>query len=336
MNPRPLIATMVLLTTACAGPTALLQVGTQAIPVAVVLGQREVVQQAPSAPLVLPPPTTVGPPVIVRVAPPPTPHRSSPPPPPDPGPCPDFSPVDPVVAADVTVPAPPVAATYPYRSVVTATAGEDEETFAGDVDWTVSEPTEPGSQDEYRFDVTVAVDPAEATTTTYLVAPGGLTLSNETAEGTVEGAIGPLPPEPAAGLQAGLYTESVRAPDGSVFRPQPPLLLAPFPLVTGDAFNVSATDGDTSMSYVLSIGERTKVNACGTPVQGWRIELTDGRYETVASNGTVQTASFTRSVTLATQFGGLIIDDRSLVEGTTFAGGNNTRAEQFTINVPPH
>ena len=339
MTKRAIVATMVFMTTACGGPVIPLQVGTQTVPVAVVLGQREAVQQAPSAPIALPPPIAVGPPVIVRVTPPPaTPTPTATPTTPspvDPGPCPDFSPVDPVVAADGTIPAPPAPATYPYRTSITATAGEVEETYEGDVDWTISEPTEPGTQGEYRFEVAVTIDGTDVTTTTYLVAPDGVTLSNETVEGTVEGVTGPLPPKPSVALQSGMYTESVEAPDGSIFRPQPPLLVAPFPMITGEAYNVAATDGDTSISYVLSIGERVKVNACGTPVQGWRVDLTDGRYDTVASNGTAQTATFTRTITLATQYGGLIVEDQSLIEGTTFAGGNNTRAEHFTINVLP-
>lgn len=120
--------------------------------------------------------------------------------------------------------------------------------------------------------------------------------------------------QPTRGLHYGIYIEKVETTGAAPFQPPSPgMLLARFPLQVGSTFDVAASDGVTAMTYRTKIEPKLTVDACGTGIDTWTVQLTKGR---VAKVDTGQTVEFTARYQLATAVGGLIVDDYTKVTGT--------------------
>lgn len=318
--------------TGCAGPQVPLSVGNHAMPLSLVLGARPVVETAPTGPVTLIPtgkgPQLFVPPQTTSVV---VTQQSQPIkvslPPVHVGKCPPFDPLAPVAGTSATISHPPAHATYGYRVNGSVTAGKATQKLPKQSRWTVRTPSRPDSSGRYSFDVVVKLG-KQTTTRTFLVVPTG--LSNPLTG--PEQLTGEYPPvNPALPDQPGLYLQKVQEPSGSTFTPSPPLPIVNFPIATGNAFTATASDGSFTEEYTSTVGKPTKVNACGKPVQGWEIKLTGGEW-TQATTGDV--ASFSETLVIGTQYGGLPIADSSKVSETA-AGGSATRNESFTINIVP-
>lgn len=138
--------------------------------------------------------------------------------------------------------------------------------------------------------------------------------------------------------QAGIFVHAVRTSDSdgsSAFTPTSELLLLPFPADPGATFSAAGTDGPTTMQWDGAIGQKARVDACGTPIDAVSVRI----------RGTVSTAG-ARSVTqnidavyaIATQFGGISVMDTVNLDGTVVESGaafSASRHLQATINSEP-
>lgn len=116
--------------------------------------------------------------------------------------------------------------------------------------------------------------------------------------------------------EAGLYIAAVRteAPGAttSSFSPPLPLKLLEFPAIPGISYTSAGTDPATatSMSFTATIGNKVRVDACGTPLDAIKVDLTSGRVDGPGTN-----VEFTATYAIATQFGGLSVQDTINVTG---------------------
>lgn len=295
--------------TACSGPAAPLDIGTQTVPIALVLGELQAVQEAPLGPISAPvqpqdlpyfsqpaagqPPDPLPPlsPPAEELLPMPT------------GPCPDVDPLAPVLAVGHTIEAPPVKATYRYRALVTDTYPGKASAYAGDSIWTI----EPGPVDAVTgsYDVTYTVKMGAATTKRVLrTLPRDLAAADPSAPpndpnpndaivianaNLASQGVPPIPstaPNPAGYGLAGVYLVSQES-NGVVFRPSTPIALLQLRQVTGaeNAEAAAAAGAITSagsdpvtgavMAFRSTVTSATnKVNACGTPLQTVQVALT--------------------------------------------------------------
>lgn len=291
-----------LVVTGCSGPAAPLDVGTQSVPIALVLGQIKAVQAAPVGPLngptkpqdfpFYPLPSPVR--GIVEQSLPPVPV----------GPCPDYDPLAPVLGVGRTIPGPPVTATYPYRGQVIDVYPGKTSAFVGSSSWSVS--TGPADPTTGAYDVTYTVKLGAATTTRVLrtlphdITPGSdagsdpsdqtnpnATIATINSTLSSEGAP-PLPtdmPNPAGYGLAGIYLVSQES-NGVTFTPSVPLALLQLRQLNGagDA-QAAAAEAITSYGYdpvtqsAMAFKSTVttaidKVNACGTPLQAVQVSLT--------------------------------------------------------------
>jgi hypothetical protein len=340
---------------AACGPLDPLSVGTQDVPLSLILGEHQAVQTAPVGPLTLPP-SVPGSPVFGPPAPAPTtsPTRvSTTPPQTSPvvqlGACPDYSPIAPVLGVTTSVVEPPAAATYTYRAHVTEQTGAVESHYSGPTTWTVSPPSKPDSLGDYTFAIRVRAG-SQLTVTTYEVVPTGVEIDGQPVPpdllgttnaviATVNANTGENIPEvsgdPAPLGQPGLFLAGVAGTGQTTFQPKSPLQLVAFPVTLGAAFSTAGSDGTTTMSYTSTVAKQVKDNACGVPVQAWDISLTGGRLLTEDSSGSPQDVSFTRELDVATQFGGLIVGDDSSITGTTVPNVAVNLTKVFTIDRLP-
>jgi hypothetical protein len=310
-----------LLTAACGGPQHPVSIGFKEVPSDVILGA----QSSPT-----PSGAGLGP-AVVSVVPPPPAVVALPPPtfdagPGTPVPLPTASPAvcataDPLQApsreAPPTVSAPPAKSSYLFANVGSyEVSGADARKgrFPTTSLRTVSNITR-SSDTVFSFDVADLLGDV-TTTTTYDVVGSSL-----------------LP----AGLPPGLYirqVKSVRGTSTSTFAPSPELELAAFPLVRGAAVTSSGVDprSATSMTFTATVTGKARVDACGTPLDTWVLDLTAGKVL-----GPTQNLDFTATYDVGTQYGGLILRDRTLFTGTDNGEGvsrNDTANITTTPKVP--
>jgi hypothetical protein len=313
---------MLLLTTACAGPDRPLSVDFKEVPSNVVLGT----QTSPTPTSTAPPVPTVivlPPPSVVTLPPPPfeIPPAGRPVAPPAPlptaAPCPTVDPLEaPALEAPSRITARPASAAYLFRNSGTfEVSGADARrgTFPAVSLRTVSGALEADNGSGFLFTVQEVLGDV-TTTTTYLVAVSQ-----------------PLPTDPAPGLY--VYDVTSRGSDGqeSVFTPVPSLQLAAFPLVRGavvEARGADATTG-TVMTWTSTVTGKARVDACGTPLDSWVLDLTDGRLIS-----TTQDLAFRATYAVGTQYGGVVLRDAVAFAGTDGDAGVS-RSNTATINVEP-
>lgn len=295
------IASIALLTTACAGPRDSVEIGSKDIAVDIVLGD-----QRPTPPP-LPPgsgpvggfPGFIGPPV-------PRPEPGAPPPPPPP---PEACPIaDPNGASKLVAlkraPRPPVPATYRFRNEGAFTLGEGVEiTYPPEQTRTVENVTV--TSGGYDFDVAATLA-GITTTTTYRVI-------NDS----------PLP-------DRGIYLIQIvtRFPNGDAeaFTPDRGLLLMPFPppefgtnledeidRQRGADYRSTGTDpiSQTTMVLHARIVGKDRANACGEWVDAYDIEVEEGKIV-----GPTKNIDFTGHYLIAPQYGALVVRDDLTFTGT--------------------
>lgn len=326
----PLLAAALALTTACGGPERPLDVGFKEVPSNVVLGaQSSPTPQAPGPgpgpeqpPLVpLPPPPSVLtlPPPVFEV-PGDGPAPAPPLPPPSVPPCPKADPLQaPELEAPTSVAAPPADGAYLFRNEGTfEVSGADPRkgTFPESSLRVVK--TTFMTDDGRVFDFTVAdTSGVDTTTTTYRVVTGDAVLL--AVEGTAE---------------PGIYVtavESRRGTEQSSFRPTPSLQLAAFPLQRGATVEARGVDVQTAttMSFTSTVTGKARVDACGTPLDSFTLELTEGRLLSAQAD-----LDFAATYALGTQYGGLLLRETVAFAGTE-SGAGVTRTKLSTISQVP-
>lgn len=313
---------LLLLTTACAGPDRPLRVDFKEVPSNVVLGAQPSPTPASTAPpapavVVLPPPSVVTlPPPPFEL--PPAGRRAAPAAPlPTAPPCPTADPLEaPALEAPPRITARPAQAQYLFRNAGTfEVSGADARrgTFPAVSLRTVSGALEADSGSGFLFSVQEVLGEV-TTTTTYLVAVSQ-----------------PLPTD----LRPGLYVYDVtsRGSDGqeSVFTPVPSLQLAAFPLVRGEVVEARGADPTTQtvMTWTSTVTGKARVDACGTPLDSWVLDLTDGRLISPT-----QDLVFRATYAVGTQYGGVVLRDAVAFAGTDGDAGVS-RSNTATINAEP-
>lgn len=322
----PLLLLAVALTAACGGPERPLQVGFKEVPSNVVLGAQSSATPVPAG---SPGPVTIvhlPPPSVVALPPPPfeVPDPSSG----RPAPAPPAEPVcrvaDPREAPALEAPSrierPPVDGAYLFRNDGRfETSGADAQSgeFAEASLRTVKRVFE--SEDGRVFDFSVAETlGATTTTTTYRVLKETAVLP--ATEGTVE---------------PGLYITQVESTDStgqsSTFSPTPHLRLAALPLVRGAVIESRGVDPRTAMtmSFTSTVAGKARVDACGTPLDSWTLDLTDGRVLSPEED-----LEFSSTYAIGTQYGGLVLRETVAFAGTV-AGAGVSRTNTSTISQVP-
>jgi hypothetical protein len=311
-----------LLTAACGGPERPVSIGFKEVPSDVVLGaQSSPTPSATAAPGGAAVPVVPPPPAVVALPPPTFEAGPGAPPPVTPPSATTCATADPLQApareAPPAVSAPPATASYLFTNVGSyEVSGADARKgrFPTTSLRTVGNVTR-SSQSNFSFEVSDLLGDV-TTTTTYDVVGNSL-----------------LP----AGLSPGLYlrqVKSVRGASSSTFAPSPELALAAFPLVRGATITSSGVDPQsaTSMQFTATVTGKARVDACGTTLDSWVIDLSDGKVLSPSQN-----LDFTATYDVGTQYGGLILRDRTVFTGTDSGSGvsrNNTATITTTPKVP--
>lgn len=340
-EPRTLAATLLaaLALAACGQPEEPLNIGMREVANDIVLGGDTTVTaeptdvedvRAPAPPPLPPTPVDVNAPVVAE---PPAPPRFAPSPspttvvPPAVEVCPEDDPLEaPATESRRDSAAPPAEQELTYRNngrFSLSGANANEGVFENDTVRTVTDVVTSDDSDDFTFAVAAPLG-GTTTTTTYRV----VNTKPAREAGT---ALDPAGVDDRRGLY--LVSTVTEGPDGttSTFHPVPELLLLPFPSVPGDTFTAAGTDPTTgvSMAYDGTVGETTRVNACGTPVQGIEVVLDGGRIV-----GPDQNLEFNARYVFATQFGGLSLEDEFIIAGTE-AGESSSRENLATISEVP-
>jgi hypothetical protein len=318
MRRRLPVLGLLLLVTACAGPQRPLDIGFKEVPSDVILGAHGSPTPTPAS---APPVSTGGvvapPPPAVVALPPPT-FDVAPEPPAPSTPTAACGTADPLQAprreAPSSVSAPPAKASYVFRDVGTyTTSGADARkgTFPLTSVRTIGNVAR-SSSTNFTFDVAELLGNVTTTTTYDLV---GVSL---------------LP----AARPPGMYLKQVRSVSGSstsTFTPSPELQLASFPLVRGASVSSSGVDPEsaTTMQFTSTVTGKTRVDACGTPLDSWVLDLTAGKLLSPSVN-----LEFSATYDVGTQYGGLFLRERSTFRGTDSNGGVD-RALTATITTAP-
>jgi hypothetical protein len=314
---RPAALAALVLVTACGGPQRPPDIGFKEIPSDVVLGGHATPTAAPvptntAGPALPPPPSVIAlPPPTFDVGPEPTPVLVTPSAPP----CPTANPLQaPAREAPSSISTPPVQGVYVFRNVGSYTiSGADARkgTFPATSVRTVGNVVRT-SDTSFTFDVSELL--ADVTTTTTYDVVGTAIV-------------------PAA-LPAGIYlkqVKSVRGQSSSTFAPSPELELAAFPLVRGASVTSSGVDAQsaTSMQFTSRVSGKARVDACGTPLDSWVLELTDGKLISPTQN-----LDFSSTYNLGTEYGGLLLRERTAFAGTDGADGVS-RTNTSNITTEP-
>jgi hypothetical protein len=140
-------------------------------------------------------------------------------------------------------------------------------------------------------------------------------------------------PVPAA-LPPGIYIERVVSRQGqatSSFESAPELELAAFPLTRGASVTASGTDPRTatSMTFTSTVSGKARVDACGKPLDSWVLDLTAGKLFSPTQN-----LDFSSTYNLGTQYGGLMLRERTAFAGTD-NGDGVSRTNTATISTSP-
>jgi hypothetical protein len=330
-TPRKLVAVVAaaVLTTSCAGPFAPIDIGTKEVSIDLLLGAKvKKVAQAPVPPMLLPEPT-----VFTPVPRPPRRNgatTTSTTQLVDPGPCPEAHPLaSPEKVAYNTVAGVPVQATYEYRTQGKLSSGST--TYTEVVPAPVSTVTiTPGQKDIVgNFDFQMKVENANTgtTTTTYrVIVP--------TQSGTPD--VPPLVDDVVRPSTApsGIYLAKV-ATEGDIrsFEPQfPGIQIARLPLDLGTVFDAAGSDGTTTMSWRSRVKEKANVDACGTLLDSYVIELSNGQ---IASAQHTELLEFKSTLHIGTQYGGLLLSIATETSGTTAPDIPVSRVVNMTISREP-
>lgn len=321
----PVLAVALLLA-GCGRPGGEASIGVREFASDVVIGGASAVPaQIPVPPMALPlgparpglarPPLPLPGPVVTLPPTQPDEPASGPPPttPPAPAvPCPEGDPLaTPRLNAPNDVVAPPAPAEYRYRvqgTIETGGASPRKEALPATSTRRVGDRVVAGDG-SFTFSVAATLGP-DTTTTTYRVVPRAAA---------------------SATSPAGLSIVSVATASG-VFRPVPALVLVAFPVVPGASIRSAGTDPLTgsAMSFTSTVAPaKAVVRACGIPLDTYELQLTDGRAVSPGASG-----DFTATYRLATQYGGLIVEDDVKASGLEGAA-SVARQVRATIDTEP-
>jgi hypothetical protein len=301
---RRVIVLMAVVLTACGGPKEPFELGLKEVPSDLLLGRQTKSQPLPAQ---LPPQTfftdaLAGPSAgSSTTLPPPVQER--------PRPLPACAEGDPRIPARLPaaldVPRPPVPASYEYRTTGHVRAPVFR-TLAPVTTHEVAN-VRAGLLGETYFDVRV-FEGESTTSTTYHIVPRTSMV---------------VPP--------GLYISRVDSGGGlAAFEPKPELLVLPFPALPGTTFTGAGSDGLTSISYDGLVEGKERIDACGTPLDGIKVTLSNGRATTGRTGDEAYVAEEFRAVyVFATQYGGLSIAD--FVEAKALGGLSN--ADRMLITM---
>lgn len=281
-------------------------------------------------------PTVVEQPPAITVAPAPTPN-----------PCPDLSPLA-VPAAEATVLAthPPAAGTYPFRHQGTITTGQGTSsqkvvTLPQDGMRQITNVSALGLAGDYSFDVVDTYNKV-TTTTSYHVYPQG-TVPAGPLTGVAPG---------VSNSDAGVYITAITTMGKGQAQPEsftpvaPGVEIFPFPATAGGTWTGTGTDPTTGTTMVVGptasspqgtgqVVDRQRVNACGTALDAWQATM-QGTIE-AAPSGPNSSNTFTLTIDMAPQFGGLILSDfyTETYNDLNNGGVNTVYSVGATINVVP-
>ncbi|MGI8792954.1 MAG: hypothetical protein ACR2H3_07245 [Acidimicrobiales bacterium] len=125
------------------------------------------------------------------------------------------------------------------------------------------------------------------------------------------------------GVENGLHIAQIRTSDPlgtSAFTPSAPVKLLPFPAVIGARWRSAGTDPlhQVTLSINGLVRGKTRVNACGTPLDAWLVEVgrdpqTDQPSRIVGPQKSIE---LTGTYAVATQFGGMIIAENITMRGS--------------------
>ncbi|MCA1832067.1 MAG: hypothetical protein ABR548_02820 [Actinomycetota bacterium] len=290
MTRRLALAIVLLLATvACSGPRSPLDVGVREIDTDVLIGpgRPTVVAFPPLAPAPGPIgfPGFVQPPIITG------------PKPPSPPACPAADPLAPIAhEATTSATKPPVAGTYPYLVKGFNKIGDATNLVSETTSRTVANVVKAASGGGFTFDIVIPQPGGARTTTTYHVYPNQ--------------------PE-ATDTTPGIYIERVETKvpgaDPLTFNPTPPLLLMQFPASANLTWTSRSVDpfSGTVEQFTGTIGNRQIIDACGTKIQTWRVDITDGSIQ-----NPFESFTFEGTIYITPQFGGLSVRDNIHRKGT--------------------
>ena len=313
---------LAMLTGACGGPERPLNMGFKEIPSDVVLGDQTAATVPAGESSDGGAPVFNLPPSIVALPPPrfdsvPRPVSA----PPARPPCPTADPLQaPALEAPSTIDAPPAAGTYFFRNkgdYNVSGANPRRGAFPPMSFRTVKTTFQSG--DGRVFDFTVAETLLDTTTTTTYRVVRAADIGGA-AEGTAE---------------AGLYIRHIetRSSEGetAAFTPTPELRLAALPLVRGARVEARGVDPTTAttMAFASTVAGKSRVDACGEPLDSFTLELTEGRL--IAPQQDLQ---FAATYAVGTQFGGLVLRDTVAFTGTDGDAGVS-RTNTSTISQVP-
>jgi hypothetical protein len=339
----------------CAGPPEPLEVGTQPVPLDLVLGEHKALAAAPGPVIVAHAPVTA--PIGIRL-PVAVPSDAAPSstgatrvpsvsatilpskrlPSASAVACPDLDPLAPVAGTGTYVSKAPAAGSYTYRGVISQRVGDASATFAGPTTWTVGAPTAPDAIGGFSYDVAVAAA-GTTTTTTFYVVP----FDPANPPPTVSLPADQKPPSPPPGPPTpGIYISKIASKGAgsaatTTFSPTPVLPVAHLPLSAGESITATSTDGTSTWAYTASVTGKAKLNACGNPVLAWNVSMPDLAIRTAdPTTGTLHDLKGSWTIQLGTQFGGLVVGAMQELTGTQVPTVPVSRRESFTINsVPP-
>lgn len=305
MTTRPrLLATLVacgLAVSACAGPSVETSVGMRETAVDVLYGDGSPPPPPPAPPAADPSPSFPGfiqpapprpaPPATAPTAPTTTTTTTTPP-----NPCPTADPFAvPAEQATTGVAGPPAPGTYTFRQEGTAVIGDDEPVTLPPLGDRTVEAVEEIVPGVIRFDVRIVQFDA-TTITTYQV--------------------------DQRGVDDGVFIAQVRSDDElgtQVFSPSAPVKILALPAAIGNTWSSTGTDPlhGTSITINGEVTERRRIDACGTVVDSWQVEVGPDPVTGQPSRVTNRASTFELTATfgIATQLGGLIVFDEEHLVG---------------------
>lgn len=140
------------------------------------------------------------------------------------------------------------------------------------------------------------------------------------------------PPDPSIPGEIGLESlvQNGANGDGASFMPAKPLRQLQLRAERGVTWTDATTDPLSASSATADgvISDKSRINACGQPVEAWKVQLT----QRIITPG--QDITATRTVHFATGYGGLLVGEHVSYTGT--AGGGAVSGEStMLINIDP-
>ena len=213
--------------------------------------------------------------------------------------CPDPDPLAvPTDEAQGFVPAPPAAESIPFRVGGTTTVDDVTTPLAAEAIHRIGATT-PFGDATFRYDVEIS-EGDRGTVTTYQV-------DQRSASNVVDG----------------VSIVQIRTTDEiatDAFTPSAPIRILPLPPVKGLRFSSSGADPlhATSITIFGQVVDKTRVNACGIPLEAWLVRVGPDPQtgQPSAIRGPTKNVVITGTYAIAPQFGGLVISDALRMEGT--------------------